>query len=132
MEGEFFGVVLGFSILCFAWSIDRTKHRAIAPFWYCLGGIGFLWSLFDLVNGHEIIDITYLLVAVSMMLISTRIHSRTLLLISTFALLGFLGYFTEEYFADVIGWPLALMLMGFMLIGVSAYAVKLGRGIKKA
>jgi hypothetical protein len=57
-------------------------------------------------------------------------HSRTLLLVSTFALLGFLGYYTEEYFADVTGWPIALMIMGFLLIGVSAYAVKLGQKIK--
>ena len=130
VEGELLGLTLGLSILAFAWSIDRTEHRPIAPFWYFIGGIGFLWSVFDIVEGHAGLDVLYLFVAVGMMLLSTRIHSRTLLLVSTFALLGFLGYFTGEYFANVIGWPIALMLMGFMLIGVSAYAVKLGNAMK--
>ena len=62
-----------------------------------------------------------------MMLLSTRIQSRTLLLVSTLSLFGFLGYFTDEYFADVAGWPLALIVMGFMLVAVSAYAVKLAQ-----
>ena len=130
MSGELFGLALGFSILTFAWSIDRTTHRAIASFWYFIGGIGFLWSVFDIVEGYAVLDVIFLFVSVGMMLISTRIRSRTLLLVSTFALLGFLGYFTEEYFADVTGWPIALMLMGFMLIGVSTYALKLGQSIQ--
>lgn len=132
VPGELLGLALGLSILLTAWSIDKTAHRGIAPFWYFIGGIGFLWAVFDVVEGNFPLDIIFLPVTVTMMLVSTRIHSRTLLLVSTFALLGFLGYFTEEYFADVTGWPLALILMGFMLIGVSAYAVKLGQRIKQS
>jgi hypothetical protein len=41
--------------------------------------------------------------------------------------LGYLSYFTEEYFQNVAGWPLALMLAGGIMIGISGYAVKLGQ-----
>ncbi|MCB1580377.1 MAG: DUF2157 domain-containing protein [Rhodospirillales bacterium] len=131
VPGELIGIGLGVSIMAVAWTIDRTQYRAIAPFYYFLGSVGLLWSVFDAVEGIPVIDILYLPLTIFLMLVSTRMHSRTLLLVSTFALLGFLGYYTDEYFADVTGWPIALMLMGFMLIGVSAYAVKLGRQIGK-
>ncbi len=130
VDGETLGITLGLSVMMVAWSIDKTNHRGIASFWYFIGSIGLLWSVFDVIHGIAIVDILFLPLTVFLMLISTRIRSRTLLLVSTFALLGFLGYYTDEYFADVTGWPIALMLMGFMLIGVSAYAVKLGKAIK--
>ncbi|ODS23686.1 hypothetical protein AB835_07755 [Candidatus Endobugula sertula] len=130
VSGEILGIILGVSIMMVAWSIDQTKHRAIAPFWYFLGSIGLLWSIFDLIEGISPIDILYLPLTIFLMLVSTRIHSRTLLFISTLALLGFLGYYTGEYFADTTGWPIALIIMGFMLISVSAYAVQLGKKIK--
>lgn len=130
VPGEILGITMGLSILIFAWSIDKTPHRAISAFWYFIGSIGFLWSVFDLIEGFFPIDILFLPLTIFMMLLSTRTKSRTLLIISTLALLGFLGYFTDEYFADVTGWPIALIVMGFALIGISTYAVKLGQRIK--
>lgn len=129
VPGDILGITLGLSILITAWSIDRTLHRAIAPFWYCLGSVGLLWSTFDIVEG-TLLDMSFLAVATGMMFLSVRMQSRTLLIVSTGALLGYLGYFTEEHFKDVIGWPIALMLMGCMMIGISYGAVQMGRKIK--
>jgi len=131
IPGELLGTTLGLSIMMTAWFMDRTCHRAIAPFWYFLGSVGLLWSLFDWVEGIRNLDILYLPVTILLMFVSTRMQSRTLLLVSTVALLGFLGYFTDKYFANVTGWPLALMIMGFMLISASAYAVSLAQRIDK-
>lgn len=132
VPGDLIGIGLSVSILAAAWSIDRTSHRAIAPFYYFLGSVGLLWTIFDIVEGFPPLDLLYLPLTIFMMTISTRIRSRTLLLVSTFALLGFLGYYTEEYFADITGWPIALIVMGFLLIGISTYAIKLGRKIKQS
>lgn len=131
VPGEALGIGLGLSIMAAAWSMDMTVHRAIAPFFYFLGSVGLLWSIFDVVEGTPA-DVSFLAVAIGMMFLSVRMHSRTLLIVSTFGLLGYLGYFTDEYFADTIGWPIALMLMGCMLIAISYWAVKLGRQIKAA
>lgn len=131
VPGDILGITLGLSILITAWSIDRTLHRAIAPFWYFLGSVGLLWSIFDMVEG-TLLDMSFLAIATGMMFLSVRMQSRTLLIVSTGALLGYLGYFTNEYFKDVIGWPIALMLMGGMLIGISYWAVQMGRKIKAA
>ncbi|QQG37230.1 MAG: DUF2157 domain-containing protein [Micavibrio aeruginosavorus] len=131
VPGDALGIGLGLSIMATAWSMDTTVHRPIAPFFYFLGSVGLLWSVFDAVEGTPA-DVGFLAAAVGMMFLSVRMHSRTLLIVSTFSLLGYLGYFTGEYFADTIGWPVALMLMGFMLIAISYWAVKLGRQIKAA
>ena len=131
VPGEALGIGLGLSIMIVAWAMDRTPHRAIAPFWYFIGSIGLLWSIFDVVE-HTALDMSYLAVATGMMFLSVRMQSRTLLIVSTGALLGYLGYFTDEYFKDVIGWPIALMVMGGMLIGISYWAVKMSRKIKTA
>jgi hypothetical protein len=131
VPGELIGVSLGLSILIFAYCTDKTKYRAISAFYYFIGGLGFLWSVFDLIKDVSGLDIFYLPVTLFMMMISVRVQSRTLLTISTFSLLGYLGYFTDKYLADTMSWPIALIFLGFLLIGISAQAVKLGQKIPK-
>lgn len=131
VPGELIGFALGLSILIFAYSVDKTKHRAISAFYYFIGGLGFLWSSFDIVEDVVGLDILFLPVTIFMMMASVRVQSRTLLTVSTFALLGYLSYFTDQYLADTISWPIALILLGFVLIGISAKAVKLGQKIPK-
>ncbi|MBP7758968.1 MAG: DUF2157 domain-containing protein [Alphaproteobacteria bacterium] len=123
------GIGLSLSILMVAWSIDRTKHKPIAAFWYFVGGVGLLWSVFQSVE-NSAYDIIMLPVMIGLMWVSVRMHSRTMLLVGTFGLLGFLTYYTDQYFKDITGWPLALMMMGFMLVGISYMAVRLSQKIK--
>ena len=55
------------------------------------------------------------------------LHSRTLLFVATAAILAYTGWFTSEHFADSIGWPLALIMFGLVMIGLSALAVRIDR-----
>jgi hypothetical protein len=45
----------------------------------------------------------------------------------TIATISYIGYFTARHFAHEEAWPFILMLMGFVLIGMSVLAVKLNR-----
>ena len=130
VDEDVFGVGMILSVLMVAWSIDRSIHKPIAAFWYFIGGLGLIWSVYDIVD-HSPSDIVLLPVSIFMMWVSVRMHSRTLLLVGTFGLLGFLTYYTDEYFKDVTGWPIALMLMGLLLIGISYTAVQLSHKIKR-
>ena len=130
VDEDVFGVGMSLSVLMVAWSIDRSIHKPIAAFWYFIGGLGLIWSVYDIVD-HSPSDIVLLPVSIFMMWVSVRMHSRTLLLVGTFGLLGFLTYYTDEYFKDVTGWPIALMLMGLLLIGISYTAVQLSHKIKR-
>lgn len=128
MPGELIGIIIGFSVLVFGWYVDKTPYNAIAPFNYFVGGFILSISAFELCDEY-LTDLLYLPVVISMIIASVMLKSRALLIVSTISLLGYLGYFTEQYFANVTGWPLALMCMGVLMIVISAYAVKLGKKI---
>ena len=49
---------------------------------------------------------------VGLIALSIRVASRALLFVSVVGLLAYLSYFAYEYFADVVGWPIALILAG--------------------
>jgi Zn-dependent protease with chaperone function len=49
------------------------------------------------------------------------------LFVSTLAVLAYTGWYTGEYFANSVGWPLALIGFGLLMIGVSALAVRIDR-----
>jgi len=40
-------------------------------------------------------------------------------------MLIYIGYYTAEHFANTVGWPIALVIIGIALIGLSALAVRL-------
>ena len=124
---ESFGVMmLGGCLLLAAVAADRTPHRSITPAWYLVGGIGFLYGLFDLVEGTPF-ELLFILMASGFVYLSASIPSRTLLLVATGAILGYTGWFTGQHFADSLGWPLALMVFGLLMIGLSALAFRIDR-----
>jgi hypothetical protein len=47
--------------------------------------------------------------------------------VATLAILAYTGYFTGQHFVDSVGWPLALIAFGLVLVGLSALAVRLDR-----
>ena len=55
--------------------------------------------------------------------ISTLIKSRILLFTSSVAALAYIGHFTAEHFADNVGWPISLMIMGIVFIVLSKVAL---------
>ena len=69
--------------------------------------------------------LAYLGIVAFMIFLSTFVRSRTLLLVSTLAMLCYIGWYTEEHFAHTLGWPLALIIGGLALIGFGSMAVKL-------
>lgn len=125
------GVVIGTSLLFIAYALNQSKHIAIAAFWYFIGSIVQLWSVFEVVK-HSAIEPLYLGVCALMIFISTYVRSRTLLLVGTLSMLFYIGYYTAQHFANTVGWPIALVLIGIALIALSSLAVKLNNKYIKA
>jgi hypothetical protein len=119
-------MALGGCLLLAAIAADRTPHTSITPAWYLVGGIAFLYGLFDLV-AETPFELLFILMASGFVYLSAAISSRTLLLVATGAILGYTGWFTGEHFADSLGWPLALMLFGLLMISLSALAFRIDR-----
>ena len=126
MDDEIAALAIGSSVLLAAIGVDRTRHSVITPSWYFFGAIGFLYGLFDLVERTPF-EILFIVIASGFVYLSAAVQSRTLLVVATGAILAYTGWFTGEHFADSLGWPLALMLFGLLMIGLSALAFRIDR-----
>lgn len=124
MDEELIGMVMGASLLCIAYALNQSRHVAIAPFWYFVGAVILLFSLFDAVKNTPF-ELAYLGLSALMIFLSTYVRSRTLLLVGTMSMLLYIGYYTAKHFANTVGWPIALVMIGIALIALSSLAVRL-------
>jgi hypothetical protein len=126
LDGTVVLLVLGGSLLLAAVGSDRAGHGDITPVWYLAGAVAFLAGVFDVVEGTPF-EILFLAMAAGFVYLSAALRSRTLLFVSTVAILAYTGYFTGQHFADSVGWPIALIGFGMFMIGLSAVAYRIDR-----
>lgn len=126
LDWELEGTLTGAAILAVAFSLNRSEHHSIAPFWFLLGGAMTGFGVFGLLEATPV-HFLYVGYAAVIIYASSLVRSRMLLFTGTFALIGYLGWFTSEYFANSIGWPLALMIIGAVFIALSVFAVKISK-----
>ena len=124
-------LVLGASLLLTAVGVDRTPHQVITPVWYLFGAAGVLYGVFDIVEGTPL-EIVFLFAAAGLVYLSVALHSRTLLFVATAGILAYTAWFTGEHFAESVGWPIALIIFGLLLIGLSALALRIDRNYVRA
>ena len=121
-DGEMIGMIIGVSLICIAYALQKSKNLAIAPFWYFVGGIILMWSVFEVVKNTPL-ELLYLGLSALIIFISTHVRSRALLGVGTLAMLLYIGYYTAKHFANTLGWPIALVIIGIALINISSLAV---------
>lgn len=126
VSDQFNLMIIGLSLLLLSYGVDQTKHRSITPFWYLAGSAAFFWAVFELLRDTPV-HFVYLGLSAFMIYVSTVVRSRTLLFTSTVAMIGYLAYFTAQYFLDSIGWPVALIFIGLLLLGLSSMALRINR-----
>ena len=126
VDGDVTALVLGAALVLAAVGIDRTSHSVVTPLWYLTGAAAFLFGLFDAVRRTPF-ELLFLLSAAGFVYLSAVLHSRTLLLVATVAMLAYTAWFTGEHFAESVGWPLALIAFGLLMIALSALAFRIDR-----
>jgi hypothetical protein len=62
VDFEIIALALGIGLTLVSYTIDRTEHRVITPFWYFAGSVLFLYCAFDVLEGSAI-EIIYFGVA---------------------------------------------------------------------
>lgn len=129
IDGDLACTVIGISGLLISHAVNKTPYRAFVPLTYFIFALMTAGGAFALV--HEIPPLDFLLIGLAAFMVYASViaQSRSFLVASVITMLGYLGYYTNEYFADMLSWPLALIIMGLLMLGVSSYAVKLGQRI---
>jgi hypothetical protein len=54
--------------------------------------------------------------------LSVPLKSKGFLAVGTLSLMVYIGKITAEYFSEGVGWPMALIFCGFMMIGIGYLA----------
>lgn len=122
-------LVVSLSGMAVAYGLRDGIQQRLTGLMYLIFGFMQSWALYDLLEDTAF-DVLIIGYGALMMYVSVLLSSRALLVVSTLSILGYLAHFTEKYFAHAVGWPLALIVMGVILVLISLYAVKLGQKIR--
>ncbi len=93
-------------------------NMILAPI-FALGG----WTP----NQNVFWEAIYPLVVFGAIFVSITVKSQSFLIFGTLYLMGYILKITAEYFTDTIGWPLALVISGFLLIIIGYFYVYIKR-----
>jgi hypothetical protein len=128
-SGNWASLLIGVSLMLTAYGLHKSeRYPRLIALGYFVGSMMAYAGLFDLVQNTPV-ELIYLAVTASMLYACVVLESRALLLTTVIAMLGFIGYFSSEYFADSLGWPITLVLMGVAFLGVGGIALKVNRRI---
>ncbi|NMM28455.1 MAG: DUF2157 domain-containing protein [Glaciimonas sp.] len=122
-------LVTGVCVMSAAFGLHKARrYSRLAGLGYFIGSIMAYSGLFDLVHNTSV-ELVYLAVTASMLYACVVLQSRALLFTTVIAMLGFIGYFTTKHFANSLGWPVTLLLMGVAFLGVGTIVIRVKRQI---
>lgn len=124
IDEKLIGTVIGISLMCIAYALQQSRHLEIAPICYFAGAAILMWSMFETVE-NTAFELIYLGLSALLIFLSTYVRSRALLLVGTLSMLGYISYYTAKHFANAVGWPIALVMIGIALIALSSLAVRI-------
>ena len=117
-------LVVGLSVFALGFGLSLAAETGIIGVFYFIGSVMVLSGMFDMLK-HTPYDLLLLLLSMGLVYVSILLKSRAILLTSTLSILSFIGYYANRYFVDSVGLPVALIIAGFVFIGISAGALKI-------
>lgn len=129
-------LVVFISYLCLGYYYFLSHERKGIMGWLLgLGSFGFLGITLALGGWKPtqslLWELIYPFITFGFLYWSIILRSRAVLFFGAAALVGYLGKITSEYFADSIGWPLTLVLLGVIIILIGYWAVYLNKNYIK-
>jgi len=126
-------MVIGASYLFLAHAFRDGWNKELLGVLYFFGSGGFLSAAFSQVFGSTPWQLFYFLIVLGGLFLSVYMKSSSILMMSTLFLIAHVSYITSEHFADSLGWPISLVILGFVFIGLGYASVTINkRYIKSA
>ena len=120
-------MILGISYLLFAYVFREGWNSRLVGMLQFFGSIAVLGSAFNRIFESGIWEFVYTLIIIGGFFFSVYIKSRTILVVTTAFLTAYISYITGRYFADSFGWPLTLIVLGFVFIGLGYMSVSISK-----
>lgn len=111
-------MVVGGSYLLLAHAFRGGWNHRLIGLLYFFGITGILGAAFSQVFDSVPWQMFYFLLVIGGLTLAVFMKSRSMLVMSTIFLIAHVGYITSEYFADSLGWPISLVILGFAFIGL--------------
>jgi len=120
-------MIIGISYLSLAHAFRNGWNKKLIEILQFLGIGGFLGAAFSRVSDSTVWELLYFLIICGALFLSVYLKSRIILTISTLFLIIHVSYITNEYFADSIGWPISLVILGFIFIGLGYASITINK-----
>lgn len=121
----------GLAYLCLGYYFVQTELRSLTGFLYGFGVLAFLGAAMALGgwDPHQNVfwELAFPFLVFGVIILSVYLKSRAFLVFGSLFLVGYIFKLTGEYFQESLGWPLALVIAGFLVMLVGYYAVSLGK-----
>lgn len=124
---EYITMVIGLSYLLLAYAFRDGWNKPLIGVLNFFGIIGLLGAAFLQVFDSVLWQLSYFIIVLGGVAMSVYLRSRSILVISTLFLIAHISYITGEYFADSLGWPISLVFLGFVFIGLGYASVNINK-----
>lgn len=120
-------MVIGASYLLLAHAFRDGWNKKLIGVLYFFGITGFLGAAFSQVFDSVPWQMLYFLIVIGGLFLAVYVRNRSILVMSTLFLIAHVSYITSEYFADSLGWPISLVILGFVFIGLGYISVNINK-----
>ena len=120
-------MIVGSSYFFLSRAFQNTWNEKLNRALYLFGSIFVFGAAFSRVFDSELWQFLYFLVIFGGLYLSIYLKSQIILVMSTIFLIAHISYITSEYFADSLGWPISLVILGFIFIGLGYVSVNINK-----
>ncbi len=120
-------MVLGLSYILFAWASRHGWNKHLEGLLYFFGSAGFLGAGFSQVFDSILWQVIFFVLTIGGAVLASRIKSQSILVVSTLFFIIHLSYINCEHFANSIGWPISLIILGFIIVGIGYGSIIINR-----
>jgi len=120
-------MIVGASYFFLSRAFQNTWNSKLNGALYLFGSIFVFGAAFSRVFDSELWQFLYFLVIFGGLYLSIYLKSQIILVMSTIFLIAHISYITSEYFADSLGWPISLVILRFIFIGLGYASVNINK-----
>jgi hypothetical protein len=128
---EYQFLVVGLTYMLVGRFLALTLQKALVGVLYGFGSLFFLGAALALggwqPNQNAFWELIYPLLVFGLIFWSVYAKSKAILVFGTLFLIGYILKLTGEYFTSGLGWPLALVIAGLLIMLVGYYAVRINK-----
>ena len=124
---QYLTMAVGISYLVLAHSFRNEWNKKLVGALYFFGITGFLGAAFSQVFDSILWQLFYFLIVLGGFALSVYMKRITILVMSAIFLIAHFTYITSEYFADSVGWPISLIVLGFLIIGLGYISIRINK-----